>query len=235
MEIEIWNDATKAIVDPEGGCLTNLSDDKGDILFPKRTLKTEEGIAKKRGGSHVCLPNFGPGGVTGQAQHGFGRESVWEVTDKTDSSILLTLANGPDGYRHLNSVLTYQLGAKRLMMTLELTNNGGSDLRVAPAFHPYFALLGSSAVLDDEKQALNELNEARFFTGDIHALQLEKRTVTLQSTGLPVWVKWTDQLGDYLCIEPSQNGFAFLEEKPGEGELLRPDEIKTYSFTITWN
>jgi glucose-6-phosphate 1-epimerase len=235
MEIEIWSDQAKAIVDPEGGYLTNLSDDKGDILFPKRTLKNEEGIAKKRGGSHVCLPNFGPGGTSGQEQHGFGRESAWEITDKTDSSVLLTLANGPDGYRNLNSVLTYQLGAKRMTMTLEVTNNGGSDLRVAPAFHPYFALLGGSALLDGEKQSLSELGEAQFFTGNSHTLQLEKRTITLEATHLPTWVKWTDQLGDYLCVGPSQSGFAFLEDKAGDGESLYPDETKTYTFTITWN
>jgi D-hexose-6-phosphate mutarotase len=235
MEIEIQNDNTKAIIDPHGAWLTNLSNEYGDIIFPKRNLTGEDGSVKQRGGSHVCLPNFGPGGTSGQPQHGFGRVVDWELTDKTNSSVLLTLKKGEGDYGEMESVLAYQLGDDRLVMTLEVVNNGSTDLRVAPAFHPYFALTDEADVaIDGEKEPLENLAEAQFVSGTIHTLDAAGRTLTLTSDALQSWAKWTDRLGKYVCVEPSVGGFTFLKDTPEAGEMLRPGESKTYSFTISW-
>lgn len=235
MEVELVYGTTKAIVDPQGAYLTNLSDDRGDILFPKRNLTAEDGTSKLRGGSHICLPNFGPGGASGQPQHGFGRTSLWEVTDKTESSVLLTLLEGKQGYDDMSSVLTYQLADNMLMMTCELTNNGSAPLRVAPAFHPYFSLTGEKEVeIDGVKTELDDLSEAQFMGDNRHELKTAARTFTLDSTDLPIWAKWTDQLGRYVCVEPSLGGFTFLEDSPKPEEILPPGGSKTYAFSITW-
>ena len=235
MEIEIQNDNTKAIIDPRGAWLTNLSNEDGDIIFPKRNLTADDGSVKKRGGSHVCLPNFGPGGSSGQPQHGFGRIMDWELTDKTDSSVLLTLRKGEGEYGDMESILAYQLGDDRLVMTLEVVNNGATDLRVAPAFHPYFALTEENEIaIDGIEEPLSNLSEAQFSQGKVHTLDAAGRTLTLTSDELQIWAKWTDQLGKYVCIEPSLNGFTFLEVSPEDREMLKPGESKTYSFTISW-
>jgi glucose-6-phosphate 1-epimerase len=139
MEIELFNGSAKAIIDPRGAWLTNLSDDYGDILYPKRTLVAGDGTKKARGGSHVCLPNFGPGGDSGQPQHGFGRVMDWEVTDTTAASAMLTLAHGNNDYANLSALLTYHLESQSIIMTLEVTNDGAADMRLAPAFHPHFS------------------------------------------------------------------------------------------------
>ena len=235
MEVEIQNDNTKAIIDPHGAWLTNLSNEYGDIIFPKRNLTGEDGSVKQRGGSHVCLPNFGPGGASGQPQHGFGRVMDWELTDKTDSSVLLTLRGGEGDYDNMESVLAYQLGDDRLVMTLEVVNNGSADLRVAPAFHPYFALIDEGEVtIDGTKEPLEDLAEAQFFKGTMHTLDVAGRTLALTSDKLQTWAKWTDQLGKYVCVEPSLGGFTFLKDTPEDGEILEPGESKTYTFTISW-
>ena len=91
MDIELYNGDAKAIISTHGGYVTNLANDDGDILFPKRTLKAPDGSEKVRGGCHVCLPNFGPGGDTGLAQHGFGRTSEWVVASKSEAAVELTL------------------------------------------------------------------------------------------------------------------------------------------------
>lgn len=236
MEVELWCGTAKAIIDPKGAWLTNLSDDYGDVLFPKRSLKTDEGAVKLRGGSHVCLPNFGPGGKSGQPQHGFGRLVDWEVSDKTDSSILLTLTEGNDGYADMSSVLMYQLKDQALITTLEVTNNGQAELRVAPAFHPYFALGKGRGpvILNNEKQPLEELAEAQFFSGKTQTLKTPGCTFILESEELTTWAKWTDQLAPYVCVEPSLGGFTFLNDESGADEILAAGKTKQYRFSIKW-
>src|SRR5688572_18264108 len=117
MEIELWNGSAKAIIDPRGAWLTNLSDDHGDVLFPKRRLKAPDGTIKDRGGCHVCLPNFGPGGSSGLPQHGFGREMVWTTSEQFDNSVVFSLSSGRDGYENLSSVLRYRLDEGSLSIT----------------------------------------------------------------------------------------------------------------------
>lgn len=234
--IELWNGSTKALIDPVGGWLTNLSDDYGDILYPQRKLKNENGKKKLRGGCHVCLPNFGPGGNSGQSQHGFGREMIWEVQEQGSSSCQLRLKEGGAGYETLESRLRYTVNESTITMMLELRNNGEKDLRVAPAFHPYLALdRGEGQVtLNDNHYDVQDLASTEFFEGDGKmTLQLQKRTLTLESENLSTWALWSDQLGDYVCCEPTFDGYAFLHNS-SENELLQPGKSAQFSMTISW-
>jgi D-hexose-6-phosphate mutarotase len=235
MDIELWDGASKAIIDPRGAWLTNLSDDQGDILFPRRSLKTATGETKLRGGCHVCLPNFGPGGESDQSQHGFGRDMGWTVSDRTDSSVLLELDRGKGDYEKMSAELSYQLSEYALMVTLDVTNGDERDLRIAPAFHPYFMILGTGDVLiNGKKQSLDDIAEAQFISGQEQQLHLPGRSFTLYSQQLPTWAMWTDQLGSYICVEPSVGGFTFLNDQPAPEEVLRPDETKTYILKMQW-
>lgn len=229
MEQELWSGSTKAIVDPMGAWLTNLSDEQGDILYPKRTLE-----GKVRGGVFACLPNFGAGGGSGLAQHGFGRTTEWEVLDKTETSILLKLAQPEGDYSALRAILSYQLHDQLLMAALDLSNDGEQPLRVAPAFHPYFATGGGAVKVDGEDQVLDELAEVVFAEGTQHELGLTDRTITCEASNMSVWATWTDQLGPYVCLEPSMAGFSFLNDTPKPEELLQPGETKTFTVTMVW-
>jgi len=237
MMIELRFDATKAIIDQQGGWLTNLADNRGDILFPKRDFELENGQLKQRGGCHVCLPNFGPAGSQDQPQHGFGREVQWNIEDVGDNYALLTLPEGPGKYKGLSSHLTYMLNEASLELTLEVTNTSSNDeLWVAPGFHPYFYLPGdeTEAVINGENVALSELMETKFTTSNVQSLMTMHREITLKSEGLPIWAQWTDRLGSYVCIEPTLGGYAFLKETPDTSELLAPGEQKQYRLTIAW-
>ena len=226
--------STKAIVSIDGAWLTNLSDDNGDILFPKRTIPLVDGNKKVRGGMHVCLPNFGPGGESGLPQHGFGRESEWRVAARSDSMVTLELAEIPRSYKGLSSQLVYRLSEASLTVQLAVKNDGDTPLRLAPAFHPYFITYGGAVELDGELQDLNTLSEAQFIQGAIHVLQLESRKITISAEGLPAWASWTDQLGHYVCVEPSFDGFSFNEHEATDDELLSSGQEKTFSCTIRW-
>lgn len=236
MEIELFRGETKAIIDPQGAWLTNLSDQRGDILFPKRTLQATDGSKKVRGGSHVCLPNFGPGGASGLPQHGFGRVKTWEVSERDDASVTLLLEKGEGIYETLGSTLTYELNEHRLVMTLEVANGGQQPLRIAPAFHPYIAVPRDSkeVMIGTEPVGLDDLNEAQFVTAEKQTVTTSQRTVTLKSKRLTTWALWTDQLGPYVCVEPTLGGFTFLNETPNAEELLDVGEVKTYQAVISW-
>ena len=233
MEQEIWSGTTKAIIDPQGGYLTNLSDDSGDIIFPKRIIKNDAGDKKTRGGCHVCLPNFGPGGESGLPQHGFGREMLWERTDSTDSSILLSLKNGRDEYRDLESILTYQLADAKLLVTLELINNGDTPLRVAPAFHPYFYAPGDEVTINNAVVKKADLTDTVFEQHNEQLLEQGNRRITIAADNLPTWALWTDELGQYVCVEPTVDGYAFLKQAT-DAEMLAPEASKTYQMTLAW-
>lgn len=235
--IELRFEGIKAIIDTKGAWLTNLADEKGDILFPKRAFHLEDGNMKQRGGCHVCLPNFGPGGTHDQPQHGFGREVEWTAEDIGDNYLLLALKEGPGSYKELSSTLTYILEDSQLEIILDVSNNSKDDeLWVAPGLHPYFALQADEKAVrvNGETQSLGELAEVQFAPGEAQHLELEKRTVTLMAENLPIWARWTDQLGQYVCVEPTLSGFAFLKNTPDTTELLAPGEQKKYALTIRW-
>ena len=73
MNITLHTGTTTATITTDGAYITSLADERGDVFYPLQQLATSDGARKTRGGCHVCLPNFGPGGASGLAQHGFGR------------------------------------------------------------------------------------------------------------------------------------------------------------------
>lgn len=235
-EIELWHGSTKALIDPIGGWLTNLSDDNGDVLFPKRNLTAVDGAKKQRGGCHVCLPNFGPGGDSDQPQHGFGREMIWEIVETQPSQAVLTLPAGKDDYETLRSTLTYTLDGRSIDIALKLENTGEKSLRVAPGFHPYFVLDRNEEEVNLNGQVYETINLAgtEFFDDkDSMHLQLNRHNIATSSHNLPTWAFWTDKLDDYVCVEPTVGGYTFLE-KQSEIETLVAGETQTYSMTISW-
>lgn len=234
--IELWHNDTKALISPEGAWITNLSDENGDVLFPRRQLTADDGSVKIRGGSHVCLPQFGPGGETELPQHGFGRTSLWEVKEQTEKSVQLTLQGGTDGYELLTVTLAYTLDDHSLTMRLDAMNTGQAPLRVAPAFHPYFALQASEQQVrvDDQTVDLVDLHDMQQQQGATKDLHTQKRRFLISSDQLQEWALWTDQLGSYVCVEPTLGGYMFLQSTPRGEELLQPAETKTYECRISW-
>jgi len=234
--IKLQKSDNKAIIDVHGAWLTNLSDASGDIVFPKRTFELGSDSVKVRGGCHVCLPNFGPGGESGQVQHGFGREVVWTAENVGENYALLTLNEGPGEYKELSSTLSYILEDSHLEMILELVNNGPNTLRMAPGFHPYFSLRANETdvKIDDKLISLETMSEVDFIKAEAQTLHTAQRRLILTSDNLPVWGRWTDELGPYVCVEPNLDGFAFLKATPRRDELLAPGAGKKYSFVIAW-
>ena len=233
MDIELYNGATKAIISTKGGYVTNLSDDKGDVLFPKRVLTAADGSEKTRGGCHVCLPNFGPGGESGLEQHGFGRTNEWRIVSQSSSAVELVLA-GEGAYADMESFLRYEVAEGRFTLQLTLKNKGTVPLIVSPGFHPYFYRGKQAPTIDGTvHEDLSMFAEVRFIDGISQHIVTAGRHVQLESQGLPRYALWTDQLGDYVCIEPTQSGNAFLEDV-SRADTLSSGGKRAYRFTIDW-
>lgn len=236
MDIEIFSGNAKAIVSRDGAWLTNLSDENGDVLYPKRSLVAADGSQKIRGGCHVCLPNFGPGGATGLAQHGFGRTSVWDLAGQSENTVSLVLHGGEGLYGKLESQLTYTIVNATITLELEVKNMGAEPLHIAPGFHPYFALQPDETAVEVENEIhqLSEISGTEYRDGLSKKLVTKNRSINLAGQNLSTWAIWTDQLGNYVCIEPTFAGNAFLQEDPAEGDWLEPQASAKYSCTISW-
>ena len=232
MNITLHTGTTTATITTSGAYITSLTDEHGDVFYPLQQLATPDGERKTRGGCHVCLPNFGPGGASGLAQHGFGRTSQWQVVEHTSDRVEIML-KGNGAYAGLESRLVYTAAEHQLAMQLTLVNVGEDELLVAPAFHPYFAYDGA-LVLDGQPLAdLTPLTETIFVDGSTRQLATGRRTITLQSEGLPRWAVWTDGLGSYLCVEPTHSGNSFADN-PTHAAALVPGQTARYGVRVGW-
>ena len=193
--VELTFGTTRAVVLREGAWLLNLTDAHGDILFPKQWIETSSG-KRPRGGSHVCLPNFGPGGNSGLPQHGFGRISSWMVVEQGVSRVTLELSGGERRYASLQSRITYALKENSLTMTLK---------------HTYRPRLS------------------------VHSAHVERLLAESDIVrNLSTWALWTDNLGRYVCLEPTFAGNSFADDNPEEEELLRAGLSKSYELQVKW-
>ena len=224
------SDTTFAI-DTAGAYVTKLAADGQPILFTRQRIGD-----KLRGGSHVCLPNFGPD-VSGElAQHGFGRVVDWKLTKDEPNIKELTLPSIAGVYTGLQATLRYDCSESGMLMRLTVVNTGRQPLRVAPAFHPYFAVPDESDVqLNGELLDLSTYAGTEYIKGTRQTLQVGERTLTLHSDELTTWALWTDQAAGYFCVEPSLRGQSFRRSEPDTEELLQPDEQRTYDFRISWS
>ena len=232
MNITLHTGTTTATITTSGAYITSLTDERGDVFYPLQQLTTSDGAHKTRGGCHVCLPNFGPGGASGLAQHGFGRTSQWQVVEHTSDRVELVL-QGSDAYAGLESRLVYIVAEHQLAMQLTLANVGEDELLVAPAFHPYFAYDGVPVLDSQSLSDLAPLAETIFVDGPTRQLATGRRTITLQSEGLPRWAIWTDELGPYLCVEPTHSGNSFADN-PAHATVLVPGQVARYGVRVGW-
>lgn len=231
--INLSNGNVFASVDPQGAWVQNLTHDGIEVFFPKTAIEYEDG-AKSRGGMHVCVPNFGPGGDYDLPQHGYGRTNNWTVETQTEGFVSLSL-RGEGKYGDLKSVVTYALGKESFTATLHVENTGTGVLRVAPAFHPYFNLQPDelSIQLENTSYTLSELAGTIFVPSESLLLQTRQQRIRLDQESLDTWALWTDQKGNYVCVEPTLGGYRFLEQAQSD-ELLQPEQSRTYTFTISW-
>jgi len=218
-------------VQEKGAYLARLDDEQGRPILARFAHVGE--ASKARGGSHVCLPYFGPDAL-GRPQHGFGRDLEWRI-EPADNGAMTYFEQEVPGWEGFRAQIEYMYGDKTFEIKLTAFNGGSVALRISPGFHPYFALASNTAELDGVSLNANEHGEATFIEGPTHTLKTDTHELTLHSEELQTWAVWSDRLGDYFCVEPTFRGPSFAAgTEPLDGEVLAPGEERSFAFTISW-
>lgn len=125
-----------------GGHVASFKTASGkDVMFMSKEaiLKPPKAI---RGGVPVCFPQFGMLGPLGQ--HGFARNSAFEVEggDGSSATLVLKASGGEDGrYPHPFELrVRVELADESLAQELAATNTGGAPMTFTCALHTYFAV-----------------------------------------------------------------------------------------------
>lgn len=217
-----------AVIDTQGAVILRYTNKECDVLYPRQKLE-----GKWRGGSHVCAPNFGPGGESDQPQHGFAREVVWQLVQQDDTRVELRYKCGTGDYAGLVLTICYQLTSEGLRMELEADNQADRSLRYAPGWHPYFVMPATAA-----RQV--QIGEQSYDTNELAEMQLHYAAQDSESgcrvvvtagdrvyrviTNLPALAVWSGHPDMYICVEPTAEGNGFSERPYTEGYHLQPGE-----------
>lgn len=226
------NERAELVVDTEGGVIESYRLDTRDIFYPRQEIE-----GKMRGGCHVCAPNFGPGGNTDQPQHGYARTVEWEIISPelaNSGEVVLAHQMITGEFAGLHLRLAYVLMDNKLQMSLTASNQSDRPLKIAPGFHPYFAL-------PEDREGVVSFNSETYRTRDLEeavfiASPNASNFVTIDDTQqfslvspLSVYALWTAHPDRYVCVEPTLAGYGF--ENGGE-DVLEPAEVRRYTALI---
>lgn len=230
--LELNNNFLQLEIDPQGAYITSFKAEDQDIFFP-RTQLDYNGTSKNRGGSHVCLPQFGAAGEFNLKNHGFGREILWQVESQTEDNLTLLASKVAGEYEELESRLSFALVNSELEIILSVKNNGEKSLAISPAFHPYFNVADQEEIKIDD--VIIDITDDKFadsvYVNSPKLVETDLFSLELEYENLPVTVLWTDKKAAYFCIEPTYNSISFSK---GEGYLtLAAGESATFKYKVS--
>jgi len=129
-----------------GACVTSFKVDGYDYLFVRPDSKFD-GSKPISGGLPICWPQFGPGAIQ---QHGFARNSLWEVVNQTPSSAVLKLVSDEKtkAIWDKDFELTYSISLSpgKLSTTLTVANTGATEFEFTGAIHSYYRTADVSSI-----------------------------------------------------------------------------------------
>lgn len=212
MKKTISNSSLIAEVNTNGGYIDSLKLGDKLIFFPKVMVKIGDEL-KVRGGMHVCAPNFGVDKTLDKLpSHGFCRDRAWKIEDTNDSAIKLSL-EGEGDYEDTLFTLFYEVTNKSLFASIKIENQSQSDKIIAPAFHPYFYTDHEDFVIHDVQINKEDLPDSIYNKSESQEFSSNDNHIMVKGiTNVNEFVFWTDFKGDYICVEPTYNSTAFLDE-----------------------
>ena len=187
---------------------------------------------KLRGGMHVCAPNFGPDEILHElAQHGYGRDEEWDITEEAEDYIKLSLA-GKGSYKDVKFTLIYRLTEDGLTTEFTAVNEGEETKLINPAFHPYFYTKDCNIEIDDFEVIRDELPKPMTDDNKNESIKTSEFVIDIiGEKGVGTYIIWTDFGDDYVCVEPTYNGMSF-KDNDLEPYQLKSSETFTQKFDI---
>ncbi len=219
-------------INPEGGYVSSWRLGETDnVLY--------QGQTQKRTGIPILFPYFGK--AEGKRQHGFGRDSMWTVTDISDTSVSMSLtseqisedAKKEYPYPCIARITVQVLADESLAYTLEVQNTGNAEMPISPGLHPYWAVPHSEKTkiiiegidgFDATKiDWENNPPDLVFQYSGKTVVKLPQREITIEDITengpalkhIVVWSQ-TPQKEDYnfVCVEPVCGKNEALHENP---------------------
>ena len=185
--------------------------------------------------------------------HGFARNSIFELVDQKDDELTLSLKDNEDTYKqypfHFELLVNYKLIDNSLSITYTIKNNSDKIMPFGFGLHPAFACkhnyedtkvvfnieednCGKELIISKElfdKYPTyhifnNKSTKATLITGD--------KQISVEYPGFKIFAVWSK--GDFVCLEPWMNlcpEDPEIELKDREGTLfLNPNESKVIGY-----
>ena len=230
-EILLQQNRARMSILTDGAYISTLELGGQTILFPRTSLSIN-GIAKLRGGMHVCLPQFGPAAHTDLTHHGFGRTSEWLLSQYNQTHATLTLQSSHTHYQHITWQLDCCLTSEyEAWFCLKAVNHGTESVRIAPGFHPYFLAQLTPFQLGSIDYDSQTLLKPTFVSAESTVILDNRLHLSLEQENLPIYALWSDRADAYTCIEPTVAGDALLSPAT-EQQWLHTNESKHYALRI---
>lgn len=214
------------LLSPTGSVLLWIDSYGKPVLFEQQTIR-----GKVRGDNHVCSPNLGTApfhlpdykGITPEdlPQHGLMRlpdrgELLTDELDIGQRTHLITRAFFKP-WRHGVQVRV-RFSPDHLFHRLMVWREHGDKglMPVSLGFHPYFATNGEEFYIFIQSEGGQESgidtfrhNEAQRRTGKMARIEFASgRTIIIKShEGYDAFCIWTDDISQYICVEPILGGF----------------------------
>ncbi|KAK9856826.1 hypothetical protein WJX84_012081 [Apatococcus fuscideae] len=123
-----------------GAHVTSWKSNKGEELLFMSNKAIYAPPKAIRGGIPICFPQFGVLGPLGQ--HGFARNSVFDVSQGSSDSVTLSFRPSTEQQKQFphqfHLLITVKVGSDSLTQTLEVKNEGRESMPFTTAFHTYF-------------------------------------------------------------------------------------------------
>lgn len=187
------------------------------VIYPPRTVLIG-GTEKARGGAFICSPIFGPtptdGSYTGieLPQHGLVRQHPFRDRAcgfrKGEAQSVMWFY---EPWRHAVRASTrISRDGERLTHTIRVTNNERSPMPISLGFHPYFKTSGRRFEIrhgDRRIKSRDVLHDTPLFIPlsrgrKVVTLSANDRLIALTMKGYTHVCVWTDNIGEYICVEP---------------------------------
>jgi len=235
----------------QGGYVTEwkVQDASGnwiDVLY--------QGSELKRTGIPILFPYYGPSDY-GMGQHGFGRNIVWNLINKSEEGAMLEITE-QSLTPEIAKLYPYQFKAQiqvqvhdhAFTYTLSVQNTGTNPLPIAPGLHPYWTLAHDrkkEVVAEHYPEILlAEINwdknppddEFAFenpvtITFPTHQVVMEDLSEVI--TKLVVWSQPVDAPDhDFICFEPVTLARKSFDSSP---ILVQPGETWTMKINFKIN
>mmetsp|Transcript_4433 Transcript_4433/g.8070 ORF Transcript_4433/g.8070 Transcript_4433/m.8070 type:complete len:363 (-) Transcript_4433:272-1360(-) len=202
-----------------GAAATSFKDSSGTEWLAVRPDAKFDGSKAISGGIPHCFPQFGPGVLP---QHGFARDSLWNLVKAEGSSATFELTDSPKTRQiwdyPFRALYTVSLDGDVLKTNLQVVNTGDKPFEFTGALHSYFDVSNI-----DDIQIVGPFKGK----GILDRMQDPAKVITADSDVVKITTE-TDQVVEGVV------GTVKIEDK-GKGKSLLIKSTEGWQDTVLWN